>query len=96
MLIVAGYLVVPAESRAEYLQLASAATRQARATVGCLDFAQSADPIEPDRVLIYERWESEAELLAFRNAEPTPGTPELPPILGADIARYEISSVGPV
>ncbi len=94
MLIVAGYLIVAAESRARYLEIASSATRMARVTPGCLAFAQSADPIEPDRVLIYERWESEADLLAFRTSDPDPAGPELPPLRGAEVARYEIAAVG--
>ena len=39
----------------------------ARAAPGCLDFAQSADQLEPDRINIFERWESDAHLEAFRS-----------------------------
>jgi hypothetical protein len=33
----------------------------------------AADPIEPDRVNIYEEWESEEALLTFRGAGPDEG-----------------------
>ena len=33
---------------------------------GCLDFSQSPDPIETDRINIFERWESDEQLAAFR------------------------------
>ncbi len=31
---------------------------------GCLDYVASADPAEPGRVVVFERWESEAHLAA--------------------------------
>ena len=93
MIIVAGTLQVNPEDRALYLQVASHATALARSAPGCLDFAQSADELEPDRINIFERWESDDDLEAFRNL-PGDGV-ETPPILGADVRRYRISSVAP-
>jgi hypothetical protein len=51
--------------------------------------------VHPDRIVIYERWMSEVDLLAFRNSESDPDAPALPPILDAEVLRYEIESVGP-
>ena len=63
----------------------------ARETPGCLDFAQSPDPLEPDRINIFERWESDADLQAFRDL---PADNEsAPPIRTADVRRYRISTV---
>jgi quinol monooxygenase YgiN len=33
-------------------------------------FVLAADPIEPDRINVYERWESEADLEVFRGTGP--------------------------
>ncbi len=93
MIIIAGTLQVNPEDRARYLDLASRATALARSAPGCLDFAQSADPLEPDRINIFERWVSDADLETFRNL-PDDGV-EAPPILGADVQRYRIASVEP-
>lgn len=93
MIIVAGTLRIDPTDRARYLDLASAATAMARATPGCLDFAQSADPLESDRINIFERWESDADLEAFR-ALPDDGIPT-PSLVGAEVQRYRISSVEP-
>ncbi|HEV7192274.1 MAG TPA: antibiotic biosynthesis monooxygenase family protein [Jatrophihabitantaceae bacterium] len=93
MIIVAGTLTVDPADRSLYLELASAATAQARLIPECLDFAQSADPLESDRINIFERWESDAGLEAFRSL-PDDGV-QTPPILGADVHRYRISSVEP-
>lgn len=91
MLIVAGCLIVEPADRAAYLSANSEAIRLARDTTGCLDFVEAADPIDPDRINIFERWESEGHLLAFRGARQP--SSESPPIQSADVKRYIISGV---
>ena len=93
MLIIAGTLRVDAADRAAYLELATQATTMARAAVGCLDFAQSPDPVDADRINIFERWESAADLQAFRDLPADESGESLPPILSADVRRYLISAV---
>lgn len=93
MIIVAGKLHVNPSDRADYLDAVSGATALARAAPGCLDFAQSADQLESDRINIFERWESDAHLEAFRSLPDDGG--QTPPILGAEVRRYRISSVEP-
>jgi hypothetical protein len=66
---------------------------KARRAVGCRDFVVAADPLEDDRVNVYEEWESEAALVAFRGAGP--GDEMGSPILRADVQRHRISSSGP-
>ena len=63
----------------------------ARETAGCLDFAQSPDPLEPDRINVFERWESDAALQAFRDLRSDEVS--VPPIRTAEVRRYRISSV---
>lgn len=46
MLIIAGHLVLNPEDRQAYLTLTQDVAIQARATEGCLDFVQSADPLD--------------------------------------------------
>lgn len=96
MLIIAGWLRVDPAHRDEYLRLVADVTAEARRARGCLAFVQAPDPIEADRIVIFERWASEADLLAFRDQPTDDETDEaLPPILGADVRRYEISAEGP-
>jgi quinol monooxygenase YgiN len=92
VIIVAGWLRVDPAERARYLTVVSPATELARSAPGCLDFTQAADPLEPDRINIYERWASDEQLEAFRAL---PGGAEVPDVLGADVHRYRISSVEP-
>ena len=95
MLIVAGHLQVAADQRSTYLDLVQRVTEMSRRAPGCLDFVQAPDPLEPDRIVVYERWESEEDLLAFRRSDPGGGPLDLPEVLGADVARYEVAGVGP-
>jgi hypothetical protein len=69
------------------------AVEQARGAPGCLDFALSADTLDATRVNVFERWQSEADLLAFRGSGPGGDTGAR--ILGADVHRYVISGVEP-
>jgi quinol monooxygenase YgiN len=91
MIIIAGTLSIEPDDRARYLELVSTATALARATPGCLDFAQSADPLQPERINIFERWESDEDLAAFR-ALPDDGT-VVPEILDANVQKYRIAAV---
>lgn len=61
---------------------------------GCLDFARSPDPNDPGRINVYERWESEEALPAFRSACTDDGETDAPQVLAADVAQYEVSAVG--
>jgi quinol monooxygenase YgiN len=92
MVIVAGTLTVDAADRAAYLEVAGRATALARSAPGCLDFAQSPDPLDPQRINIFERWETEGDLQAFRDL-PSDASESLPPIRAADVRRYRISAV---
>ncbi|MBB5111799.1 quinol monooxygenase YgiN [Micromonospora echinospora] len=91
MLIVAGTLYVDPARRYAYLASCEAAVRAARAAPGCVDFAVSADLVEPGRVNVYERWESDEQLLAFRGSGPE--AEQVTEILGAEVHKFRISGV---
>lgn len=90
MIIVAGRLIVDAEARDEYVAECVPIVETARDAAGCLDFAISADSIEADRVNVYERWASDAELESFRGSGPDPG--QTAQIRDASVKRYRISA----
>ncbi len=80
-----------ASERDQYLAAVGDAAIQAP---GCQDFVQSADPIDPERINIYERWDTDELLMSFRTSgdesDQPPPTPEL---LVAEVAKYRISAV---
>lgn len=91
MLIIAGSLRVEPAAREAYLSDCEKVIAQARASAGCLDFLLAADPLEPGRIHIYERWESAEQLAAFRGSGPSDA--QEAEILDADVQRYLISGV---
>jgi quinol monooxygenase YgiN len=91
MLIIAGHLIVDAADRDGYVADCARAVEQARRAPGCLDFALTADPLEPARVNVYERWESDAELANFRGCGPDAAIEAR--ILTAEVHKYRISAV---
>ena len=88
MIIVAGHLTVSASDRDGYVADCAAAVIAARRADGCLDFAVSADPVDPQRVNVLERWRSRDALLRFRGDGPDAGIRSR--ILTAQVAEYEV------
>ena len=88
MVIVAGHIVLDPEQRDDYLAGCVEVVRQARRAPGCLDFSLSADLLEPGRVNIYERWESQAAVEAFRGSGPS--DEQGAAIRAASVSEYDI------
>jgi len=91
MVIVAGHIVVDPAQRESYLDGCAAVVRAARATPGCLDFTISADLVEAGRINVFERWESQAAVEAFRGAGPS--EEQRVAMLSASVAEYVVSDV---
>ncbi|HEY5979711.1 MAG TPA: antibiotic biosynthesis monooxygenase family protein [Microlunatus sp.] len=94
MVIVSGHLLVSAEDREAYLRTCVAVVEAARAAPGCLDFALSADLLDPGRINILERWDSQAAVEAFRGAGV--GEEQGAAILGASVAEYDVAAIRPL
>lgn len=92
MIIIAGHLTVDPADRDRYLELVADVAPQARKAPGCLDFVQAADPIEPGRINIYERWDSDEDLHRFRTSGGPPQA-EGPEIHAAEVQKYRIAAV---
>ena len=88
MVIVAGHVVVDPQERDDYLSGCLDVVRQARRAAGCLDFALSADLVDPGRVNIFERWESQAAVEAFRGSGPS--DEQGAAIRAASVAEYDV------
>jgi quinol monooxygenase YgiN len=94
MVIVAGHITVDPEQRADYLAGCDAVVRQARQALGCLDFAISADLLDPARVNIFERWASQEAVEAFRGSGPS--DEQGAAIQSAAMAEYDIGETRPL
>ena len=97
MIIVAGHFVVDPAQREQFLHSRADAMRASRSEAGCITYAFSPDPLDPGRVLLFERWESKAALadhLAALRQRPRPH--DGVQVRESEVQQYEISAVGPV
>jgi len=91
MVIVAGHIVVDPEQRESYLAGCVSVVEQARFAAGCLDFAITADLVDPARVDIFERWESQEAVEEFRGSGPSDEQGSA--MLSASVAEYVVADV---
>ena len=91
MVIVAGHILVDPEQRDTYLAGCVPVVEQARRAPGCLDFSISADLVDPGRIDVFERWESQAAVEAFRGSGPS--DEQGAAMLGASVAEYDVADV---
>jgi quinol monooxygenase YgiN len=91
MVIIAGRITVEPQQRESYLAGCVGVVEEARGAAGCLDFAITADLIDPGRVNLFERWESQAAVKAFRRSAPR--NKQGAAMLSASVAEYDIADV---
>jgi len=94
MIIVAGHITVEPQQREAYLAGCVSVVDQARRAAGCLDFSITADLIDPGRINVFERWESQAAVEAFRGSGPS--DEQGAAVLSASVAEYDIADVRPL
>ena len=94
MVIVAGQIIVEPQQRESYLTDCVSVVERARGAAGCLDFAITADPIDPGRVNVFERWESQQALETFRGSGP--GNEQGAVMLSVSVAEYDTVDVWPL
>jgi quinol monooxygenase YgiN len=88
MIIVAGALTVDPDGRDAYLQGCASVVAAARQAQGCRDFALSPDLLEPGRINVYERWDSEEDLHRFRGSGPDDG--QLAALLNVQVNEWAV------
>jgi len=91
MVIVAGHLTVDPQQREAYLAGCVTVVEQARRAPGCLDFSIAADLLDAGRIVVFERWESQAAVEAFRGSGPSDD--QFAAILTASVAEYDVADV---
>ena len=89
MVIVAGHIVVEPDRRESYLSECIPVVEEARRTPGCLDFSITGDLLDPGRINIFERWEAQEAVEAFRGNGP--GNDQSAAMLSASVAEYDVS-----
>jgi quinol monooxygenase YgiN len=98
MVIVGGWFEVDPGERDAFVAQRIEAMRRSRAEHGCIEYVIAADPVEPGRAVLFERWESQADLDAhgarMREA-PQPEGPTVTPT-AMSILVYDVSGERPL
>lgn len=93
MVIIAGYVTVEPAQAARYVLEFTEFVRRTRSEAGCQDVIIALDPIEAGRINVFELWESQELMDAFRKRAQPPETGI--EILEDHVMKYEISAVKP-
>ena len=91
MVIVGGAFTVNPAERDAFIASRVEGMELSRAEPGCLEYVMAADPLDPGRVVLFERWESQAALdthLAVQRPAPPAGSPAP---TGASIKIYDVA-----
>lgn len=94
MVIVAGQIFVDPAGRERYLAGCADVVEQARRAPGCLDFAITADLIDPGRINVFERWETREAVETFRGSGPS--EEQGAAILAASVTEYDVAGTRPL
>jgi len=93
MVIVGGWFTVDPGERDEFVAAQADAIRRSRAEQGCIEYVIAADPVDPGRAVLFERWASQADLdahLAGLANAPASDAPQVAPT-GLSIVVYDVS-----
>jgi quinol monooxygenase YgiN len=97
MLIVAGEFRVDPEQREEFLRSRMQSMRVARAEPGCVEYVFSADPLDPGRIVLFERWEDDDALAAhLAAARARPQASGGVHVISSSVVKYDIAASGPL
>jgi quinol monooxygenase YgiN len=98
MLIVAGWFQVDPSERDAFVEQRIDSMRESRADHGCIEYVIAADPLEPGRAVLYERWESQADLDAHGARMRAAARPEGPSVAptAMEIRVYDVTGERPL
>ena len=94
MIIVSGWLRVAAEARDDYLEGCRVVIEAARKAPGCLGFYLAPDPLDPERINVFEQWADVESVERFRGSGPT--GEQQAQILEAKVEQHEIAGTTPL
>ncbi len=98
MLIVGGWFEVDPSERDAFVAGRVEAMRNSRTEQGCIEYVIAADPVDPGRAVLFERWESQADLdahLARPRPAPSSDAPSIAPT-SVTIRVYDVTGERPL
>lgn len=91
--IIAGWYIVDPKKRDNVVESFKDLMLRARSAPGCLDFAITADPLDPSRINMFEFWRSEKDLKAWRAACNPPKA--VTRMLRVEVQKHAVQKSGP-
>ena len=98
MVIVAGWFEVDPGERDAFVAGRVDGMRRSRAEQGCIEYVLAPDPVDPGRVVLFERWASQADLDAHLGAarqRPPAEGPSVTPT-SFSISVYDVTGERPL
>ena len=98
MVIVAGVFTFDPGQREAFLASRMELMRVSRAEQGCIEYTFAADPLDPGRVVLFEKWETQEDLDAHLAAIPAPPADAEPQVVPASssIMIYDVTGERPL
>jgi len=94
LVIVAGWFEVDPSERDAFLALRVDAMRRSRAERGCIEYVIAADPVDPGRAVLFERWESQADLDAHAAAAKQAPKSDAPSVVPTAVSIFVYDVTG--
>ena len=97
-MIIQGVFSVEPNERDRFVEMSLESMRTSRQEDGCLEYVMAGDPLDPERVVLSERWESMDHLqqhLSQQRSVP-PGGGSRPAPRSVEITVFEVASSRPL
>jgi quinol monooxygenase YgiN len=98
IVIVQGVFSVDSHERDRFVETSVEAMRSSRQEEGCLEYVIAADPLDPERVVLCERWESmehlQQHLAQQQNADRSADSRPVP--RSVEITLFEVATSRPL
>jgi quinol monooxygenase YgiN len=92
-IIIAGWCIVDPKKRDQVVASFKDLVLRARSAAGCLDFAITADPVDPSRLDTFEFWRSEEDLRAWRKVARPPKS--IARMRRTEVQKHVVQRLGP-
>jgi quinol monooxygenase YgiN len=90
--IVQGVFILSPGERDRFVDATLDGMRASRAEAGCLEYVFAADPLDPQRVVLSERWESMELLQEHLKDQASRSASDRPKPQSVEIVLYEVAS----
>jgi quinol monooxygenase YgiN len=96
LVIVQGVFSVDPNERDRFVETSVEGMRSSRLEEGCLEYVMAADPLDPERVILSERWESMVHLQQHLARQKDRARGDRPAPRNVEITLFEVATSRPL